>query len=91
MPARYKEVVRSIVKKNLGSGIISDFDEFQKDLFADAEDIIEIIDKVEKKFSVEFTDSEHFKAKSIDDICKILSQKNIDNSMIMSFGGVVDN
>lgn len=90
MPARYKETVRAIVKQKLGTGIVSDFSDFRRDLLMDAEDIIYIIEYVENEYQVEFTDSEHFDSKSIDDICKILSTKNITNSMITSFGGIIE-
>ncbi len=91
MPARYKDTVRSIVKSTLNIGLVSDFDDFQTDRLADPEDIIEIIDEVERIYRVEFSDGEHFRSKSIDTICKILSDKEIDDSMLLSFGGPIEN
>jgi len=87
MPARYREKVRAIVKTKLNTGLIQDYDDFQKLHYAEAEDIIEIIDEVEQLYKVEFDDSEHFRCTNIENICKILSQKDIDDTMMLSFGG----
>lgn len=87
MPERFHSKVTSIVKTKLNSGLISVYDDLAKVYYAEADDMINIIEAVEHEFNVEFDDAEHFRCKSINDICKILATKNIDDSWIMSFGG----
>ena len=88
MQEKYTAVITAIVKQKLSTGIISIFDSFQHDLYADPEDIIEIIDQVEQRFEVEFTDSEHFESTSISEIAKIVEKKR-PQPMLSSFGGPI--
>jgi len=67
--------ITNIVKSSLNCGIISLHDNLHQTYHADAEDIIHIIDDIEREFNIEFSDAEHFSVKCINDIVKIVKSK----------------
>ncbi len=88
MKEKYIGTILSIVKQQLSTGVMSVYDNFQNDLLADPEDVMEIIEAVEKKFDIEFNDSEHFKSTSVVAIADIVAKKKPE-SHLASFGGPI--
>jgi len=70
--------ISSIVKEELRIGLIHTYDSFSKNFGADPEDILHIIDAVEREFVVTFTDKEHFEVDTIADLIKIVKTKDYD-------------
>ena len=66
-----KSKIAEIVKHELVIGMAHDTDNLVEVHHADAEDMIQIIDEIEREFGIEFNDKEHFDVKSIKDMTEV--------------------